>query len=151
MLIFGGVQKKTTIAGAPIPMRETTRKTSTAFVSGDCYLLRESTGLETKATAVSGNTGGLVGCMVLTWRVEDDLRWKMVHSEWTNGWHGWQKIQWVNFGPWVSGPLNVWYLGGGFKYVLFSPLLGEDSQIFFRWVETTNQMVYLPPFGQFMW
>ena len=33
--------------------------TSTAFVSGDCYLLRESTGLETKATAVSGNTGGV--------------------------------------------------------------------------------------------
>ena len=35
-------------------------------------------------------------------------------------------------------------LGGGFKYLLFSPLFGEDSQfdyiIFFRWVETTNQI-----------
>ena len=34
-------------------------------------------------------------------------------------------------------------LGGGFKYVLFSPLLGEDSHfdlIFFNWVETTNQI-----------
>ena len=33
-------------------------------------------------------------------------------------------------------------LGGGFKNflfeILFSPLLGEDFQIFFRWVETTN-------------
>ncbi len=32
-------------------------------------------------------------------------------------------------------------LGGGFKYFLFSPLFGEDSQfwlIFFKWVETTN-------------
>ena len=33
-------------------------------------------------------------------------------------------------------------LGGGFKHLLFSPLLGEDPQfwpIFFRWVESTNQ------------
>jgi len=52
-------------------------------------------------------------------------------------------------------------LGGGLKYVLFSSLFREDSHfdnIFFRWVETTNQnttgfifqmlnesMVYLPP------
>ena len=28
-------------------------------------------------------------------------------------------------------------LGGGFKYLLFSPLPGEDSQ-FDKWVETTN-------------
>ena len=63
---FWGVCKNknpTTIAGARLlHMRETTPMTSTAFVSGDCYLLRESTGLETKATAVSGNTVGLVGC-----------------------------------------------------------------------------------------
>ena len=34
-------------------------------------------------------------------------------------------------------------LGGGFRYVLFSSLFGEDSHfdyiIFFRWVETTKQ------------
>ena len=38
-------------------------------------------------------------------------------------------------------PLNHDCLGGGFKYCLFSPLFGEDSQfwlIFFKWVETTN-------------
>ena len=33
-------------------------------------------------------------------------------------------------------------LGGGFKYVLFSPLPGEiiqfDYIIFFKWVEATN-------------
>ena len=38
-------------------------------------------------------------------------------------------------------------LGGGFKYFLFSPLFGEDSHfdyiLFFRWVETTNQLLYL--------
>jgi len=36
-------------------------------------------------------------------------------------------------------------LGGGFKYLLFSPVFGEDFKfdymIFFRWVETTNQVV----------
>ncbi len=36
-----------------------------------------------------------------------------------------KSIQWVD-------DLN---LGGGFKYVLFAPLPGED---FFKWVETTN-------------
>ena len=34
------------------------------------------------------------------------------------------------------------YLGGGFKYFLFSPLFGEDepilTSIFFKGVETTN-------------
>ena len=34
------------------------------------------------------------------------------------------------------------FLGGGFKYFLFSPLFGEEDPIltiiFFRWVETTN-------------
>ena len=33
------------------------------------------------------------------------------------------------------------YLGDGFKYILFSPLFGEDSNfwlIFFKGVETTN-------------
>ena len=32
------------------------------------------------------------------------------------------------------------FLGGGFKYLLFSPLPGEMIQIdyFFKWVETTN-------------
>ena len=36
--------------------------------------------------------------------------------------------------------MDVW-LGGGFKYLLFSTLFGEMIQfwrIFFRWVETTN-------------
>ena len=37
-----------------------------------------------------------------------------------------------------------WPLGGGFKYFLFSPLPGWGNDpiwlIFFRWVETTNQM-----------
>ena len=34
------------------------------------------------------------------------------------------------------------YLGGGFKCFLFSPLLGNFliRQIFFKWVETTNQI-----------
>ena len=35
------------------------------------------------------------------------------------------------------------FLGSGFKYFLFSPLLGEDSHfdlIFFNGVETTNQL-----------
>ena len=36
------------------------------------------------------------------------------------------------------------YLGGGFKYFLFSPLPGEDFQfdyiIFLKGVETTNQL-----------
>ena len=36
-------------------------------------------------------------------------------------------------------------LGGGFKYILFSSLFGEDEpiltvRIFFRWGETTNQL-----------
>jgi len=38
-------------------------------------------------------------------------------------------------------------LGGGFKYFLFSPLLGNmiqfDYCIFFRWVETTNYFCFL--------
>ena len=38
----------------------------------------------------------------------------------------------------------IYDLGGGFKHFLYSPLFGEDSQfdyiIFFRWVETTNQL-----------
>ena len=37
-------------------------------------------------------------------------------------------------------------LGGGFKYFLFAPLLGEDSQfdsLCLKWVETTNQKVFL--------
>ena len=36
-------------------------------------------------------------------------------------------------------------LGGGFKYFLFSPLLGDNDpiwRIFFRWVETTNQFSF---------
>ena len=43
-----------------------------------------------------------------------------------------------------SNPLYdyVFTLGGGFKYFVLSPLLGEmihfDYIIFFRWVETTN-------------
>ena len=38
--------------------------------------------------------------------------------------------------------VGLWQL----KHFLFSPLLGEDSHFdsyFFRWVETTNQMVYV--------
>ena len=41
--------------------------------------------------------------------------------------------------PWTES----YYYCGGFKYFLFSPLFGEDSHfwlIFFRWVETTNQI-----------
>ena len=38
--------------------------------------------------------------------------------------------------------VRIPYLGGGFKYFVFSPLFGEDSHfdyiIFFKWVETTN-------------
>ena len=44
--------------------------------------------------------------------------------------------------------MEVWFLhnflGGGFKYVLFSPLFWGNVQfwlIFFRWVETTNQFL----------
>ena len=66
----------------------------------------------------------------------------------------------VMVGP-PSGPSEGWlfrglpldshengWLGGGLKHVLFSPLPGEDSHfdytIFFRWVETTNQMSMEP-------
>ena len=42
--------------------------------------------------------------------------------------------------------VDGFFLGGGFKYCLFSPLFGEDepnlTNIFFRWVETTNQFFY---------
>ena len=38
-------------------------------------------------------------------------------------------------------------LGGGFKYVLFSPLFGQIPILtdFFRWVETTNQTILENP------
>ena len=39
------------------------------------------------------------------------------------------------------------FLGGGFKYFLFSPLFGEDepiwTSIFFRWVEKNHQPVLI--------
>ena len=39
-------------------------------------------------------------------------------------------------------PTVYTYLVGGFKYVLCSPLFGEDSHFdqYFKWVETTNQI-----------
>ena len=49
------------------------------------------------------------------------------------------------FSPWVNDPIrpSIHSLGGGFKYVVFSYLFGEDSNfdyIFFNWVETTNKL-----------
>jgi len=56
-------------------------------------------------------------------------------------------VFWKN-GPLVFGEKNRWpqkrrvFLGGGFKYFLFSPVFGEDepnlTSIFFKGVETTN-------------
>ena len=44
----------------------------------------------------------------------------------------------------VTPTKNIGFLGGGFKYFLFSPRkLGKIpilTSIFFRWVETTNQL-----------
>ena len=55
------------------------------------------------------------------------------HQRLVHGWMGWQ-IRYIS-------------IGGGFKYFLFSPLFWEDSHfdyiIFFRWVETTNQICFL--------
>ena len=53
-------------------------------------------------------------------------------------------------GPWVKGSLRV-HLGGGFKYFLFSLLLGEDFHFdshFFKWVETTNQLLQQGSIGK---
>ena len=51
--------------------------------------------------------------------------------------------------------LNKLFLGGGFKYLfIFTPILGEDEAnltiIFFRWVETTTEMIYDMLF-EFFW
>ena len=46
----------------------------------------------------------------------------------------------------VWGNIVHSYLGGAFKYLLFSPLPGEAFQFdehIFGWVETTNQFSYL--------
>ena len=52
---------------------------------------------------------------------------------------------------WVNGSLRV-HLGGGFKYFLCSPLLGEDSHFdsyFFQWVgSTTNQLLQQGSIGK---
>ena len=64
------------------------------------------------------------------------------------------RISWcfMSRGPWVNGSQCVhFYLGGGFKYFLFSPLLGEDfhfDQFFVEWVETTNQLLQQGSIGK---
>ena len=54
------------------------------------------------------------------------------------------QASWGNFGE-SSAVVMLDNLGGGFRYFLFSPLVGEDSHfyyiIFFRWVETTYQFL----------
>ena len=62
---------------------------------------------------------------------------------------GWESKS-INFKQLLSGLWNH-CLGGGFKYVLFSPLFGEDSNfwlIVFNWVETSLFFAHEPfPFG----
>ena len=58
----------------------------------------------------------------------------------------------------VSDPKIRSFLGGGFKYFLFSPILWEGFPfwvIFFNWVETTNYIFLVPektsPYGPCDW
>ena len=51
------------------------------------------------------------------------------------------------FGEWSLMGFPIYWLGGGFKYFLFSPLFGEDEPIltliFFNWVgSTTNRIKF---------
>ena len=54
------------------------------------------------------------------------------HGDQNKAWSQQRDLVWCNL-----------FLGGGFKHFLFSPLPGEMIQFdsFFRWVETTNQVL----------
>ena len=58
------------------------------------------------------------------------------------------RVDTFTFKYWISSlsTCNIILLGGGFKYFLCSPLLGEGFQvglIFFKWVETTRSRLKL--------
>ena len=72
---------------------------------------------------------------------------EVLDQRWSDQWVFFTPIYTIyNYVGEITHLLTIYLLGGGFKYFLFSPLFGEDFRgfpiwlIFFRWVETTNQL-----------